>query len=187
METLLIILVIILTAMIGAMFFVVQKKLGGKQDGQSLLMLQQQMGQMTQTLDAKLAEVHKASQDQFGRTTGIMQGVTEQAQKMLSAIHSQSQNAIAAVTEKLTKLDETNKQVVNFAEQLQSLEDILKNPKHRGILGEYQLEMVLKNVLPPAAYKLQYEFADGEIVDAAIFVKDKIIPVDSKFSLENYN
>ncbi|PIR92410.1 DNA recombination protein RmuC [Candidatus Falkowbacteria bacterium CG10_big_fil_rev_8_21_14_0_10_44_15] len=187
METLLIILVIILTAMIGAMFFVVQKKLGGKQDGQSLLILQQQMGQMTQTLDAKLAEVHKASQDQFGRTTGIMQGVTEQAQKMLSAIHSQSQNAIAAVTEKLTKLDETNKQVVNFAEQLQSLEDILKNPKHRGILGEYQLEMVLKNVLPPAAYKLQYEFADGEIVDAAVFVKDKIIPVDSKFSLENYN
>ena len=187
METTLIILILILTAVIIAMFFVIQKKLGGKKDDQSLLILQQQMHQMTQALDSKLAEVHKANQDQFGRTTGIMQGVTEQAQKMLSSIHAQSQNAIAAVTEKLTKLDETNKQVVNFAEQLQSLEDILKNPIHRGILGEYQLEMVLKNVLPPAAYKLQYEFDDGDIVDAAIFVKDKIIPVDSKFSLENYN
>lgn len=187
METFLIIPILILAGVAAALSFVVIKKLGGKQDGQSLLMLQQQMSQMTQALDSKLAEVHKANQDQFGRTTGIMQGVTEQAQKMLSSIHAQSQNAIAAVTEKLTKLDETNKQVVNFAEQLQSLEDILKNPKHRGILGEYQLEMVLKNVLPPAAYKLQYAFDDGDIVDAAIFVKDKIIPVDSKFSLENYN
>jgi len=94
---------------------------------------------------------------------------------------------ITDITEKLTKLDETNKQVVNFADQLQSLQDILKNPKQRGILGEYYLETVLKNVLPPSAYKLQYKFKDGEIVDAVIFVKDKIIPIDSKFSLENYN
>src|SRR3989339_883271 len=187
MQNLLIILVLILTAVIIALFFVIQKKLGVKKDDQSLLMLQQQLNQMAQVMDSKLSEAHKANQDQFGRTTGIMQGVTEQAQKMLTDIHAQSQSAIAAVTEKLTKLDESNKQVVNFAEQLQSLEDILKNPKHRGILGEYQLEMVLKNVLPPAAYKLQYEFDDGDIVDAAIFVKDKIIPVDSKFSLENYN
>jgi len=187
METLLTILVLILTAVIIALFFMMQKKLDGKKDDQSLLMLQQQLNQMTQVMDSKLSEVHKSNQDQFGRTTNIMQGVTDQAQKMLSSIHTQSQNAIAAVTEKLTKLDETNKQVVNFAEQLQSLEDILKNPKLRGILGEYQLEMVLKNVLPPAAYKLQYPFPDGDIVDAAIFVKDKIIPVDSKFSLENYN
>ncbi|PIT94194.1 DNA recombination protein RmuC [Candidatus Falkowbacteria bacterium CG10_big_fil_rev_8_21_14_0_10_43_11] len=187
METTLIILVLILAAIVATLSFIVIKKLGEKKDDQSLLMLQQQLSQMAQVMDSKLSEVHKANQDQFGRTTGIMQGVTEQAQKMLSSIHTQSQNAIAAVTEKLTKLDETNKQVVNFAEQLQSLEDILKNPKHRGILGEYQLEMVLKNVLPPAAYKLQYPFPDGDIVDAAIFVKDKIIPVDSKFSLENYN
>jgi len=187
METFLITLTLILTGIVAALSFIVIKKLGGKKDDQSLLLLQQQLNQLTQVMDGKLAEVHRVTQDQFGRTTGIMQGVTEQAQKMLSSIHLQSQNAIAAVTEKLTKLDETNKQVVNFAEQLQSLEDILKNPKHRGILGEYQLEMVLKNVLPPAAYKLQYPFADGDIVDAAIFVKDKIIPVDSKFSLENYN
>ena len=152
-----------------------------------MLMLQQQLSQITKTMDAKLSEAHKLSQDQFGRTTGIMSSVTNQAQKMIADIHAQSQNAIAAVTEKLTKLDETNKQVVGFAEQLQSLEDILKNPKHRGVLGEYQLELVLKNVLPPKSYQMQYGFPDGDIVDAVIFVKDKIIPVDSKFSLENYN
>ena len=91
------------------------------------------------------------------------------------------------MTERLTKLDETNRQVVNFTDQLQELQDILKNPKHRGIVGEYYLETLLKNVLPPNGFEMQYKFADGEIVDAAVFVKDKIIPVDSKFSLENYN
>ena len=89
--------------------------------------------------------------------------------------------------EKLARLEETNKQVLNFSDQLKSLQDILKNPKQRGVLGEYYLETLLKNVLPPSNYKMQYAFANGEIVDAVVFVKEKIIPVDSKFSLENYN
>jgi DNA recombination protein RmuC len=87
----------------------------------------------------------------------------------------------------LTRVGEGQKQVIGFTEQLRSLQDILKNPKQRGILGEYYLETLLKNVLPPGSYQMQYAFADGTIVDAAVFVKEKIIPVDSKFSLENYN
>ncbi|MEK7080560.1 MAG: DNA recombination protein RmuC, partial [Patescibacteria group bacterium] len=83
--------------------------------------------------------------------------------------------------------DETNKQVVGFADQLKNLQDILKNPKQRGILGEYYLETVLKNVLPPASFQMQYSFLNGEIVDAVVFVDKRIIPIDSKFSLENYN
>jgi DNA recombination protein RmuC len=100
---------------------------------------------------------------------------------------SESSKLIREVTQGLTKLDETNKQVVSFADQLQNLQDILKNPKHRGILGEYYLETLLKNVLAPGQYQMQYPFKNGEIVDAAVFVKDKVIPIDSKFSLENYN
>ncbi len=105
----------------------------------------------------------------------------------------ESADLIREVTKGLTKLDETNRQVVSFADQLQNLQDILKNPKHRGILGEYYLETLLKNVLAPDQYQMQYKFQKREgdagdvIVDAAVFVKDKIIPVDSKFSLENYN
>ena len=76
---------------------------------------------------------------------------------------------------------------MSFADQLQSLQEILKNPKQRGVLGEYYLETLLKNVLPPGSYQMQYGFGNGEIVDAVVFVKDKIIPIDSKFSLENYN
>jgi DNA recombination protein RmuC len=100
---------------------------------------------------------------------------------------SESSKLIRDVTAGLTKLDETNKQVVSFADQLQNLQDILKNPKQRGILGEYYLETLLKNVLAPGQYQMQYMFQNGEIVDAAVFVKDKVIPIDSKFSLENYN
>ncbi|KKQ83103.1 MAG: hypothetical protein UT07_C0010G0027 [Parcubacteria group bacterium GW2011_GWB1_38_8] len=100
---------------------------------------------------------------------------------------SESAKLIREVTQGLTKLDETNKQVVSFTDQLQSLQDILKNPKQRGVLGEYYLETLLKNVLPPGSYQMQYAFPDGTIVDAVVFVKEKIIPIDSKFSLENYN
>ena len=87
----------------------------------------------------------------------------------------------------LTKVGEGQRQVMNFTEQLRDLQDILKNPKQRGILGEYYLETLLKNVLPTGSFQMQYPFADGTIVDAVVFVKDKIIPIDSKFSLENYN
>ncbi len=94
---------------------------------------------------------------------------------------------LTAMTEKVTRVEETGRQMVGFADQLQSLQDILKNPKQRGILGEYYLETLLKNVLPPGSYEMQYRFNDDSIVDAIVRVKDKIICIDSKFSLENYN
>jgi DNA recombination protein RmuC len=128
-----------------------------------------------QVMDSKLSETHRANQEHFGHTTRIIQEISAQSSKYLSN-----------VTEKLTQLDETNKQIVNFSGQLQNLQDILKNPKQRGVLGEYFLEETLKNVLPPSNYQMQYKFKNGDIVDAVVFVKDKIIPIDSKFSLENY-
>ena len=140
-----------------------------------LTQLGEQNKELRQELDAKLSQTHKATQEQFGQATKIIQGITGQSAKLISQ-----------VTEKLTKLDETNKQVINFSGQLQNLQDILKNPKQRGVLGEYFLEETLKNVLPPNSYQMQYGFKDGSIVDAVVFVKDKIIPVDSKFSLDNY-
>jgi DNA recombination protein RmuC len=131
-----------------------------------LLLIQNQLQELTRTMDQKIGESTKAMQGQF----------------------SESARIIKDVTHGLTKLDETNKQVISFADQLQNLQDVLKNPKQRGVLGEYYLETVLKNVLPPDRFQMQYKFPNGEIVDAVIFLeKDKILPVDSKFSLENYN
>jgi DNA recombination protein RmuC len=126
--------------------------------------------------------------NELGRT--IDQKLGDSQKEMNQSMRYQSTETsriIADITEKITRLDETNKQVVSFADQLKNLQDILKNPKQRGILGEYYLETLLKNVMPPGSYQMQYAFPDGTIVDAAVFVKDKIIPIDSKFSLENYN
>ncbi len=145
------------------------KKSDNKEDTTGLNLILTQINELSRTVDHKLGESQK------------------QVNESLRFHSSESNKIIKDVTESLTKLDETNKQVISFADQLQSLENILKNPKQRGILGEYYLETVLKNVLPPGSYQMQYPFPDGTIVDAVVFVKDKIIPVDSKFSLENYN
>lgn len=147
------------------------------QQSERLAALTSQNSELRQELDRKLSETHRTSQGQFSQ----MQNISNQSAKL-----------ITDVTEKLAKLDETNKQVINFSSQLQNLQDILKNPKQRGVLGEYYLEETLKNVLPPKSYELQYSLGKNEktgkelIVDAVVFVKDKIIPIDAKFSLENY-
>ena len=108
-------------------------------------------------------------------------------QNQMKDLNKMVNDNIKEIIEKVTKVDETGKQMISFTDQLQSLQDILKNPKQRGVLGEYYLETLLKNVLPPGSYQMQYVFPDGTVVDAVVFVKDKIIPIDSKFSLENYN
>ena len=192
MQTLITILLILLILGVAAVIFLLlRKKETG--DGEKLAAMMERLSQLSeqnrglrQAMDSKLAETHKTTQEHFGKTAGMMQSITQQTQKAMANVHNQSQKIISEVTEKLTKLDETNKQVVNFSSQLQNLQDILKNPKQRGVIGEYYLEETLKNVLPPNSYQMQYGFKDGSIVDAVVFVKEKIIPVDSKFSLENY-
>jgi DNA recombination protein RmuC len=143
-----------------------------KEDPQSLLLLQNQIAELNRTIDAKLGESAKAINDS---TNKAFTQATE------------STRLIREITQELAKVGEGQRQVVSIADNLKNLQDILKNPKQRGVLGEYYLETVLKNVLPPNGYKMQYAFKDGTIVDAVVLTKDGIIPVDSKFSLENYN
>ena len=160
-----ILIILVVVAIVVMMIFLFRKPSTVQSDAVGLKLILEQLNEMNRTVDAKIGESSKNVQFQI----------------------SESSKLIREVTQGLTKLDETNKQVVSFADQLQSLQEILKNPKQRGILGEYYLETLLKNILAPGQYKMQYAFENGEIVDAAVFVKDKIIPIDSKFSLENYN
>lgn len=152
----------------------IQESAAPKEDGKGLELLLQQMNELSRVVDTKITESNKMMNDSVRSQFG------------------ESAKLIREVTEGLTKLDETNRQVVSFADQLHSLEDILKNPKQRGILGEYYLETLLKNCMPPGSYEMQYELGTDDegsrlIPDAVVFVKEKIIPIDSKFSLENYN
>lgn len=159
---------VVLGAIVAGFWFIareLRKNAAPKDDGKAMLLLQNQVNELTRTLDAKLGESTKAIREQFGQSARIIKDITQE----------------------LTKVSEGHKQVMNITDQLKNLQDILKNPKQRGVLGEYYLETVLKNVMPPGTYQMQYEFKDGAIVDAVIFVKDRVIPIDSKFSLENYN
>ena len=132
-------------------------------------------------------ESRKETQDKLDKINDrIAQGL-QHSSTTLQKQFSESAKLIQEVTEKLGKLDSTKTQILGFSEKMQSLENILKNPKQRGILGEYFLETLLGHVLQPNQYEVQYKFSSGEIVDAAIFFKDKIIPIDAKFSLEKYN
>jgi len=100
----------------------------------------------------------------------------------------ESAKLVADVTQRLAKLDETNRRVVDVADELKTLQNVLQNPKQRGVFGEYYLQSVLDNILSPKQYAMQHKFSDGEIVDAVVFLeKGQILPIDSKFSLENYN
>jgi len=132
---------------------------------QNRLEVQQKLDSITSLMSRSQQETVSNMQKQFGQSAAI----------------------IKEVTERLTKIDETNRQVLDFSKQMQSLENILKNPKQRGILGEYFLETLLGNVLQPGQYRMQHRFSDGQIVDAAIYYRERIIPVDAKFSLEKYN
>jgi DNA recombination protein RmuC len=170
METIQIAVLVLLIAVLGILVYVYFIRKEEKKDSsEGLLMLQRQMQDLSRTMDKRIGESNRSIQE------SVRTQLTE------------STKIVREVTEGLTKLGETNKQVIGFAEQLKQLQDVLKNPKQRGILGEYYLETVLQNVLPPESFKMQYAFENGEIVDAVVFVKDKVIPVDSKFSLENYN
>ncbi len=130
---------------------------------------------MRVSVEQNLEHMHRAGQNQF-----------REAREVIGEISQKSERLIDHVNKRLNDLDKTNQRIVDFSEQLKDLQDILRNPKQRGVLGEFILEHVISNVLPPDTFQMQYSFADGSIVDAVVFAKDKIIPIDSKFSLENY-
>lgn len=171
-NTILFAIVVVLTAGVGVLIYLVfslKKSSEKPQEDTSMKLLLAQMNEISRVVDRKMSETN------------------EKMSETMKTQFMESSKLIKDVTTGLVKLDETNKQVISFADQLQSLQDILKNPKQRGILGEYYLETLLKNVLPPGSYEMQKSFPNGTIVDAVVFIKDKIIPIDSKFSLENYN
>jgi DNA recombination protein RmuC len=146
--------------------------------------------------NSSAVEMVKSDVTELTRSIGLLQqsmgdklergnaNVQTSLQKQLT----ESAKLVADVTQRLAKLDETNRRVVDVADELKTLQNVLQNPKQRGVFGEYYLQSVLENVMAPGQFQMQYKFNDGEIVDAAIFLeKGKVLPVDSKFSLENYN
>lgn len=180
MEIFILIVLLLVLLSLGVGIFFMHSKLKSMekskpQDQNLFMLLQQQIQQLNKTMDEKMSETYRTMNQTQANIHKTIQGQFGQSAKM-----------ICDITEKLTNLDKTNQQVVGFSQQLANLERVLTSQKRRGNLGEAGLQLVLENILPPGAFKMQYQFEDGDTVDAAVFAKEGIIPVDAKFSLENY-
>ncbi|MCA9347916.1 DNA recombination protein RmuC [Candidatus Saccharibacteria bacterium] len=170
-----IILVIILGLIcVGLLVLVVRGR--APSDNQSTMMLKQDINNISQQMQSLREGLQ-------GHLTDRLDKNQESMSRQLDA----SAKLIKDVTERLTKLCDTNKRVVDVADELKSLQNVLQNPKQRGVLGEFYLEQILQNQLPPGSFELQYRLGEGLIVDAIIKLDGKLLPIDSKFSLENYN
>jgi DNA recombination protein RmuC len=192
MQTIEILIFILLLAIVGILVYVFflkeEKKDSSSQDG--MVLLQQQLQALTRTMDARMGETSKSMQEgahiQFRESKELMQGINREVNAQIREIQESINEKLLGVQKHVSEVSESSKQVFTIAEQLQNLEKVLKHQKQRGNLGEASLQLALENMLPATAYKLQYLFPGGDQVDAVIVTKDGLIPVDAKFSLDNY-
>lgn len=174
-ETLLIIVLILLILnVLGVIYLLTRKK--PENDEKPLNLLLQQMNEVNRNIQESSKNTAQITTDQF-----------ERSQRLIQDINKQMTEQLMSVTKGVTQVSESTKQVFTLTEQLSNLEKVLKNQKQRGNWGEAALELVLQNSLDPTTYSLQHSFKNGETVDAIIKTKEGIIPVDAKFSMDNYN
>lgn len=170
----LIILGVLAAALAAGVIFLLLRKPDSNE--QSALLLKADMTELNKSMSELKDGLQQQLSEQMGRSN-----------KQMAAQFQASAKIIADVTQKLTELDKTNKNVGDIASELKSLQSVLQNPKQRGVIGEYYLKQILENVLPAGTFELQYKLGEGLVVDAVIKLDDKLLPLDSKFPLENYN
>ena len=174
-------IIVLLVAVIGIQIYNSFKKKEPENvaDTPGMLLLQNQLAELTRAMDNKLGEGTKTMSD-------FMSSQSDQARTLMSTISKQVQDQLIEVVKGAAKTEESTNKMLTIAEQLNNLEKVLKNQKQRGNLGEASLELVLSNVLPPGQFTPQYQFADGDAVDMVVHTTEGLIPVDAKFPLENY-
>src|SRR5688572_18321703 len=177
MESILLIVLGVMVVGFGVVIFVLNQRLGDMRQGGAVELMKADLVELTRNV----AGLQQVMGDKLEKNASTMQ---LSLQKQLS----ESAKLVTDVTQRLAKLDETNRRVVDVVDELKTLQNVLQNPKQRGVFGEYYLQSVLENVLPPGQYEMQYKFNNGDIADAVIFLeRGQILSIDSKFSLENYN
>ncbi len=173
-------IVVLLVANLALLAFLLMRKPATPQDPHSMVLLQQQMQELSRSMESKLGEgtsrMFENMRTQFGESQRLATDIRDLVAKQLTEVAREQ-----------TKTNEATTRFMTIAEQLSNLEKVLTHQKQRGNWGEASLELILGGFLPPNAYKMQYQFSNGETVDAAIMTKDGILPVDAKFSLDNYN
>ncbi len=173
-------ILVLLIAVLAFQFFLFIRGTKKSDAPDSLILLQNQLQDLTRSMESKLGEgtnrMFESMRAQFGESQRLATDIRD-------LVHTQ----LTEVAKEQMRTNEATLKFMSIAEQLANLEKVLKHQKQRGNLGEASLELILGNILPPGSYKMQHEFPGGETVDAAIITKEGIIPIDAKFSLDNYN
>jgi DNA recombination protein RmuC len=140
--------------------------------------LSQLQGTVALELQQVTAEVNRRLQDGMA--------LMQDAQKTMGQRLDEASRAVTEVHGQLGALGEATRRMEQVGRDITGLEQILRAPKIRGGFGEILLERLLAEILPAESYRLQHGFRSGDKVDAAIVVAGRLVPVDSKFPLENF-
>jgi DNA recombination protein RmuC len=194
--------VLILIVAAGIVFFIFLDRrwtrlIEGVREGQSTQqvwsMMQQQMeqlrGQMNDGLDRNISLLTEQLRVINDHVNQQLQVVNQQLQTSHGQIGQRLDSAarvIGEVRENIGKLSRTSDQIYEVGKNIASLQEILRPPKLRGGFGELFLGELLSQVLPPQFFSLQHQFSSGERVDAVVRVGEKLVPIDSKFPLDNF-
>ena len=192
-------LVLIFTAVLGLIvlcwFFLgrIRSILEEKRDDQSLVMLQQQMEQLRTQFSHAIENNTQSIQQQLGLMLGHVNDrlkdnaeVLNKTQQSLGERLDNAARVVGNVQRSLGGLEEANRKIYEVGKDIASLQEILRAPKLRGGLGEFFLEDLLAQILPPQHFATQHVFRSGDKVDAVIKLGTSLVPVDAKFPLENF-
>lgn len=133
--------------------------------------LESSLDEQTRLFQKELLNLSRQMNEQLSCNTHIVQNYATQ---------------MGELQNRLGQLQESTQTMIHIGRDISSLQDILRAPKLRGLLGELFLEELLRQILPQDRYILQYEFSSGEKVDAVILLGQGMVPVDAKFPLEAF-
>jgi DNA recombination protein RmuC len=181
MEAVLIVLVLLVAALV-VLLLRRQAPPPPVDDTQSLLLMQQQVESLRNDMRSSLQHVAENVNQQLGLVAQQIQSQTNNVGVRLD----RAANVIGDVQKNLGELGRATEEIKELGQSVSKLGDLLSAPKLRGGLGEYLLEDLLKQVVPAGHFEMQHRFRNGHVVDAVIQTSDRMVPVDSKFPLENF-
>ncbi|PIV20461.1 MAG: hypothetical protein COS40_12490 [Deltaproteobacteria bacterium CG03_land_8_20_14_0_80_45_14] len=156
-------------------------------------LMQQQIEKLREHVSDGLARnISQLTQQQDAINTQL-RGITDQVNRQLQGssgeISKRLDNAarvIGDVQKNIGELSEASRRIFEVGKDIATLQEILQPPKLRGGLGEQFLGELLSQILPAEFFTLQYQFSSGERVDAAVRLGERLVPIDSKFPLDNF-
>jgi DNA recombination protein RmuC len=166
MTTILVVLAMALIVGILAVFYEIRKLRSAREqssgEGQQVLMewlkeMKEDQRHSTETLQKQVHRTNRELGERLDNAARVVQSVGTEVGKMQE-----------------------------IGQSMKELQSIMKSPKLRGNLGEEVMKDLLKQMLPKDGYKMQHKFKSGDTVDAVVKTKNGLIPLDSKFPVENY-